>query len=62
MDEVVTIELSAAPATAPALADPRREAVAQLVDRLVQPASGEDPLRALLEATRQAALLMPSLR
>lgn len=55
---VVKVEIPVAQETADALADPRkREAVGRLVDRLVHPAEGDDPLIALLEKTsREAAV------
>ena len=45
MNEVVTIEIEVAPETAEALRDPRRrQAVGRLVDRMVRPTEGFDPL------------------
>jgi len=56
MNEIVTIEIEVMPETAQALADPRRrQAVGHLVDRMVRPAAGDDPLAAVLAATRLAA-------
>jgi Arc/MetJ family transcription regulator len=56
MNEVVTIEIEVTQETAQALADPRRrQAVGLLVDRMVRPTVGDDPLAAVLAATRRAA-------
>ena len=56
MNEVVTIEIEVAPETAEALRDPRRrQAVGRLVDRMVRPAKGSDPLARVLMETRRAA-------
>jgi len=45
MNEVVTIEIEVEPETAEALRDPRRRlAVGRLVDRMVRPTKGNDPL------------------
>jgi hypothetical protein len=56
MDDVVKIEIPVEPETAQALGDARRmQAVGRLVDRMVCPARGDDPLVAVLEATRRAA-------
>ncbi|HME27414.1 MAG TPA: hypothetical protein VKI44_39860 [Acetobacteraceae bacterium] len=56
MKEVVKIEIPVEPETARALADARRiHAIGRLVDRMVRPAGGDDPLVAVLEATRRAA-------
>ena len=56
MDEVVKVEIPVEPETARALSDARRvEAIGRLVDRMVRPVSGDDPLAAILEATRRAA-------
>jgi predicted nucleic acid-binding protein len=56
MNEVVTIEIEVAPETAQALTDPRRrQAVGRLVDRMVRPTVDDDPLAAVLAATRRAA-------
>ena len=54
---MVKVEIPVAEETAEALADPRkRAAVGRLVDRLVHPAEGDDPLIALLEKTSQEAV------
>lgn len=56
MNETVTIEIEVTQETAHALADPRRrQAVGHLVDRMVRPTAGDDPLAAVLAATRRAA-------
>ena len=56
MDEVVKVEIPVEPETARALGDSRRiQAIGRLVDRMVRPGSGDDPLVAVLEATRRAA-------
>ena len=56
MDEVVKVEIPVEPETARALGDSRRiQAIGRLVDRMVRPARGDDPLVAILEATRRAA-------
>lgn len=56
MNEVVKIEIPVEPETARALGDPRRaEAIGRLVDRLVRPTPGDDPLIGILAATRGAA-------
>jgi len=56
MNEVVNIEIPVQPETARALGDTRQmQAVGRLVDRMVRPTRGDDPLVAVLEATRQAA-------
>ena len=60
VNEVVKIELPVRPETARALADVRRaRAVGRLVDRLVsrlaRSGQGDDPLAAVLEATRRSA-------
>lgn len=56
MNEAVKIEVPVEPETARALGDARRmRAVGRLVDRMVRPALGDDPLIAVLEATRRAA-------
>jgi hypothetical protein len=56
MNEVVTIEIEVEQETAQALRDPRRrQAVGRLVDRMVRPTEGNDPLAAVLTATRRAA-------
>lgn len=56
MNEITKIEIPVEAETARALADARRrEAVGRLIDRMVRPASGDDPLAALLaEASHQA--------
>ncbi|MEO8713790.1 MAG: hypothetical protein ABI369_02125 [Acetobacteraceae bacterium] len=56
MNEVVKIEVPVEPETARALGDARRmQAVGRLIDRMVRPARGDDPLVAVLAATRRAA-------
>jgi hypothetical protein len=56
MNDIRRIELNVDQATASALADARRrEAVGRLVERMVRPAGGEDPLSGVLEATSAAA-------
>ncbi len=56
MNEVVKIEIPVAPETARALGDRcRAQAIGRLVDRLACPAPGDDPLIAILQATRSAA-------
>jgi hypothetical protein len=56
MDEVVKVEIPVEPETARALCDARRvQAIGRLVDRMVRPVRGDDPLVAILEATRRAA-------
>jgi hypothetical protein len=56
MNEVVRIGIPVEPETARALGDPRRiQAIGRLVDRMVHPARGDDPLVTVLEATRRAA-------
>jgi hypothetical protein len=56
MNEVVKVEIPVQPETARALGDARRmEAIGRLVDRIVHPTRGDDPLAAVLEATRRAA-------
>jgi hypothetical protein len=56
MKEVVKVEIPVEPETARALGDARRiHAIGRLVDRMVSPARGDDPLVAVLEATRRAA-------
>jgi hypothetical protein len=56
MTESVTIEIEVEPETARALGDARRmRAIGRLVDRMVRPAAGDDPLAAGLTATRAAA-------
>ncbi len=56
MSETVQVEIPVEPETARALDNPRRrQAVGRLVDRLVRPSREDDPLSALLNATRQAA-------
>ena len=56
MADSVTIEIEVEPETARALADKRRmRAIGRLVDRLVRPTSGDDPLATVLLATRAAA-------
>jgi len=56
MNEVVTIEIEVERETAEALRDPRRrQAVGRLVDRMVRPAKGSDPLARVLMETRRAA-------
>ena len=55
MKEVVKVEIPVEPETARALSDARRmHAIGRLVDRMVRPAQGDDPLGAVLEATRRA--------
>jgi hypothetical protein len=56
MNEVSRIEIPVDQATAAALADVRRrEAIGRLVERMVRPAGGDDPLASVLEATAAAA-------
>ncbi len=56
MNEVVKVEIPVEPETARALSDERRlRAVGRLVDRMVRPEPGEDPLAAVLDETRRAA-------
>ncbi len=56
MNEVVKIEIPVEPETAQALGDARRmQAIGRLVDRMVRPARGDDPLVVVLKATRQTA-------
>lgn len=56
MDQVTTVEIPVEPATARALTDARRRAaVRRLIDRIVRPTPGDDPLAAVLEATARAA-------
>jgi hypothetical protein len=56
VDEIVTVEIPVQRETAEALADAHRvRAIGRLVDRLVHPSYGDDPLRSLLEETRDAA-------
>lgn len=56
MNEVVKIEVPVEAETARALGDARRmQAVGRLVDRMVRPAPGDDPLVAILEQTRRSA-------
>lgn len=65
MNSVVTIEIEVAPETAEALRDPRRrQAVGCLVDRMVRPAEGRDPLldvMAQLSADAKAKGLTPEI-
>lgn len=56
MSQLTKIEIQVEAATAEALADAtRRDAVGRLIDRIVRPVSGHDPLAALLEDTAQRA-------
>ena len=56
MNQVVKVELALQPETAEALSDRRRmAAIEHLVDRMVRPATNDDPLAALLEATTARA-------
>lgn len=56
MNEVVKIEIPVEPETARALGDARRiQAIGRLVDRMVRPTRADDPLAAVLDATRRAA-------
>jgi hypothetical protein len=56
MNKVVKVEIPVAPETAQALGDARRvQAIGRLVDRMVRPARGDDPLVVVLEATRRTA-------
>ncbi len=56
MNEAVKIEIPVEPETARALGDARRmQAIGRLVDRMMRPTRGDDPLLAVLEATRQSA-------
>jgi hypothetical protein len=56
MNEVTTIQIPVEPATAQALADARRRAaVGRLIDRIVRPGRGDDPLASILEATARDA-------
>jgi pantoate kinase len=56
MNEVVKVEIPVEPETARALGDSRRiQAIGRLVDRMVRPVRGDDPLVTVLEATRRAA-------
>ncbi len=65
MNDGVTIEIEVAPETAEALRDPRRrQAVGRLVDRMVRPAEGRDPLldvMAQLSADAKAKGLIPEI-
>jgi hypothetical protein len=56
MNQATTIQIPVEPDTALALSDPRRRAaVGRLVDRIVRPGRGDDPLAAVLErASRDA--------
>ncbi len=56
MTELVKVEIMVAPETASALRDVRRaEAAGRILDRIVHPEIGDDPLLAVLEATRSDA-------
>lgn len=56
MAHMTKVEVPVEAETADALVDARRrEAVGRLVDRIVRPARGDDPLAALLEATARQA-------
>jgi hypothetical protein len=56
VNDVTTIQIPVELATAKALTDVhRRAAVGRLVDRIVRPTKGDDPLTAVLEATVRAA-------
>ena len=56
MNQVTTIQIPVEPETAQALTDARRRvAVGRLIDRIVRPTRGDDPLAAILEATARAA-------
>ncbi|MGA3402034.1 MAG: hypothetical protein ABSC95_22700 [Acetobacteraceae bacterium] len=56
MNEVVKVEIPVEPETARALSDARRlRAVGRLVDRMVRPVPGDDPLAEVLDETRRAA-------
>ncbi len=55
-DIVVQTPIPVAPETAEALGDSRRAvAVGRLVDRMVRPVAGDDPLAGVLRRTRDAA-------
>ena len=56
MTELVKVEIMVAPETASALRDARRAVAAgRILDRIVHPEIGNDPLLAVLEATRSDA-------
>lgn len=56
MNQVTTIQITVEPDTAQALTDQHRlAAVGRLIDRIVHPTRGDDPLAAVLDATARAA-------
>ena len=56
MNQITSVEIPVEVETAEALIDARRrEAVGRLVDRMVRPTRGDDPLAALLEQTARRA-------
>jgi len=56
MNQVTTIPIPVEAETAKALTDPRRlAAVGRLIDRMVHPVGGDDPLAAILEAIARDA-------
>ena len=56
MNQVTTIQIPVEPDTAKALTDTqRRAAVGRLIDRIVRPTGGDDPLAAVLEAAARSA-------
>jgi hypothetical protein len=56
VNQATTIEIPVEPDTAKALADSRRRiAVGRLIDRIVRPTRGDDPLAAILKATAREA-------